>query len=207
MGVIACPGGENFAREVISHLKNIHTRRFEKKVANLSKRYGITKEEMIRNVNMDLDLHSTELHHAGSVETLSAPKLKVTTRFTRFANGEFKTEILSTVRGMDLFIIQDVSNHYPLEFYGSKEKVVCSVNDHIFALVTAIDAAKQAGAETVTVVVPAYPYARQHKKKGREGLTASRFGKIIKACGLRDEGKILQELLYGGLLGLWQRGK
>jgi ribose-phosphate pyrophosphokinase len=84
---------------------------------------------------------------------------------------------------MDLFIVQDVSNHYPLQFYGGKEKVSCSVNDHMICLITAIDAAKQAGAESVTVVVPAYPYSRQHKKKGREGLTASRFWKDHGAPG------------------------
>jgi ribose-phosphate pyrophosphokinase len=179
MGVVACPGGENFAREVISHLKNIHTRRYEKKVMNLSQRYGISKDEIIRMVNMDLDLHTNELSHSGPVDNLAPPKLKVPARFTRFANGEFKTEIMGTVRGMDLFIVQDVSNHYPLQFYGGKEKVSCSVNDHMICLITAIDAAKQAGAESVTVVVPAYPYSRQHKKKGREGLTASRFGKIM----------------------------
>jgi ribose-phosphate pyrophosphokinase len=47
-----------------------------------------------------------------------------------------------------------------------------------------VDAVKQAGAERVTLVVPVYPYARQHKKKGREGLTASRVGKILESLGV-----------------------
>jgi hypothetical protein len=66
--------GENFAREVISHLKNIHTRRYEKKVMNLSQRYGISKDEIMRMVNMDLDLHTNELSHSGPVDTLAPPK-------------------------------------------------------------------------------------------------------------------------------------
>jgi ribose-phosphate pyrophosphokinase len=49
---------------------------------------------------------------------------------------------------------------------------------------TAVDAAIQAGAESVTVVIPSYPYARQHKKKGREGLTAARFGQMMENMGV-----------------------
>jgi ribose-phosphate pyrophosphokinase len=47
-----------------------------------------------------------------------------------------------------------------------------------------VDAAKQAGAKKVTLVLPIYPYARQHKAKGREGLTASRVGKILESLGV-----------------------
>nr|MQY76678.1 ribose-phosphate diphosphokinase [Spirochaeta sp.] len=41
-----------------------------------------------------------------------------------------------------------------------------------------------AGAKRVTVVLPTYPYARQHKKKGREGLTAARLGQILESLGV-----------------------
>jgi ribose-phosphate pyrophosphokinase len=47
-----------------------------------------------------------------------------------------------------------------------------------------VDAAMQAGAGQVTVVLPTYPYARQHKTKGREGLTASRVGKSLEYLGV-----------------------
>jgi ribose-phosphate pyrophosphokinase len=33
-------------------------------------------------------------------------------------------------------------------------------------------------------VLPTYPYARQHKKKGREGLSAARIGQILEAFGV-----------------------
>ncbi|HCC37155.1 MAG TPA: phosphoribosylpyrophosphate synthetase, partial [Treponema sp.] len=36
----------------------------------------------------------------------------------------------------------------------------------------------------ITLVTPNYPYARQHKSKGREGLTASRIGKIFEGLGV-----------------------
>jgi ribose-phosphate pyrophosphokinase len=47
-----------------------------------------------------------------------------------------------------------------------------------------VDAAKQAGAERITLVIPVYPYSRQHKAKGREGLTASRVGKMMEFLGV-----------------------
>jgi ribose-phosphate pyrophosphokinase len=47
-----------------------------------------------------------------------------------------------------------------------------------------VDAAKCAGADRVTLVLPVYPYSRQHKAKGREGLTASRVGKILEFLGV-----------------------
>ena len=61
---------------------------------------------------------------------------------------------------------------------------VLSVNDHIFCLLVTVDAALQAGALQVTVVLPTYPYSRQHKKKGRESLSAARLGQILEAFGV-----------------------
>jgi ribose-phosphate pyrophosphokinase len=58
-----------------------------------------------------------------------------------------------------------------------------SVNDHIFNLFVAIDSAMQAGAERINLVLPMYPYSRQHKKKGREGLTAARVGAMLENLG------------------------
>jgi len=77
-----------------------------------------------------------------------------------------------------------VENHYPITFNGGETKQVFSVNDHLLTIFVTVDAAKQAGAERVTLVMPVYPYARQHKKKGREGLTAGRVGMILESLGV-----------------------
>jgi len=61
---------------------------------------------------------------------------------------------------------------------------VLSVNDHLFCLLVTIDAALQAGAARVTVVLPTYPYSRQHKKLGRESLSAARVGQILENLGV-----------------------
>jgi ribose-phosphate pyrophosphokinase len=112
------------------------------------------------------------------------PRFKVPARFTLFPNGEVKTEILESIRGKDLYIVQDVENHYPLQFNDGAVTKTFSVNDHLMTIFVTVDAVKQAGAERITLVVPIYPYSRQHKKKGREGLTASRVGTILESLGV-----------------------
>lgn len=183
LGILACPGGRRFANEIISQLKGIYMRSYDKKIAALATAYQLPQEEITRRINLDIDLHANELGTT-KVSAYRPPSFNVPAIFTRFANGELKTEIQSSVRGMDLFIVQDVENHYPIKFHGSSEAVCLSVNDHIFGLMTTVDAALQAGAESVTLVLPSYPYARQHKKKGREGLTASRFGQWMESLGV-----------------------
>jgi ribose-phosphate pyrophosphokinase len=112
------------------------------------------------------------------------PHVKVPARFSRFANGEIKAEILRSIRGKDVYIVQDVENHYPVRMNDGQISPVMSVNDHIMTMIVTVDAAKTAGAEHVTLVTPTYPYSRQHKKKGREGLTAARIGQIMEDIGV-----------------------
>ncbi len=184
LGILACPGGARFAGEVTSHLKAIYLKKFARKAAMLAERYGEDVPALIRKINFSNDLHTPHLHLSGSVDSYRPPSFRLKARFTRFANGEFKTEILSSVRGMDIYVFQDVANHQPMKFTGSDAEAVLSINDHIMCLLVTVDAALQAGANTVTVVIPSYPYARQHKKKGREGLTAARMGQILEYMGV-----------------------
>jgi ribose-phosphate pyrophosphokinase len=108
----------------------------------------------------------------------------VPAKYTRFPNGEFKTEILMSVRNTEIYIVQDVSNRYPLQFQKTDEPHELSVNDHLFCLLVTVDAALQAGASQVTVILPTFPYSRQHKKKGRESLSAARVGQMLEAFGV-----------------------
>lgn len=184
LAVLACPGGERFADEVIVHLKRLYRRRFEHKAALLAKQYGLEKEAVIRKINFTNDIMSSNTLTLGDVLKFRSPAFKIPTRFTLFPNGELKTEILESIRGRDVYIFQDVENHQSLSFNDGKNTKVLSVNDHLMNLFVAVDAAKQAGAQQVTLVIPVYPYSRQHKKKGREGLTASRIGKMLESMGV-----------------------
>jgi ribose-phosphate pyrophosphokinase len=183
LAILACPGGEVFADEVASHLRKGYRRSLEETAAGMAKRYGLDSGEVVRRINFINDVVSPRCcsGHAGEIR---APHFKIPARFTIFPNGEVKAEILESVRGRDIYVFQDVENHYPVSFNEGKEKKVLSVNDHLMTMLVTVDAAMQAGAGQVTAVLPNYPYARQHKAKGREGLTASRIGKILEYLGV-----------------------
>lgn len=184
LAIVACPGGESFANEVLVHLKRIYKHRFTLKNDVLSRRYGTPKDDLVQKINYENDLKTPNLFIHGDVSKYRAPDFKVNTRFTYFANGEFKTELLDTIRGKDVFIFQDVENHEMISLNDGSLKRVLSVNDHVMSLLVTIDAVRVAGAEKITLVLPSYPYSRQHKKKGRESLTASMLGHIYEVLGV-----------------------
>ena len=184
LAVIACPGGEAFADAVITHLKHMYKHRFTLKNDAISKRYNLDKNELVKDINLRNDLETSDLIIRGATDKYRAPVFKVNTTFTYFANGEFKTEINESIRGKDIFIFQDVENHEVISLNGGKNRLSLSVNDHVMSLLVTIDAVRQAGAANITLVVPVYPYSSQHKKKGREGLTASLLGHIYENMGV-----------------------
>ena len=97
------------------------------------------------------------------------------TRETWFACGEGKLEIDANIRGTDAFIFQSpLGDHDGLSIY-----------DRIVMLLHAVEAAKLADAQLVTVVLPYYPGARQDKRKGRtrEGISAGLFARMLSAAG------------------------
>jgi ribose-phosphate pyrophosphokinase len=90
-----------------------------------------------------------------------------------FANGEIKTEILDSVRGVDLYIVQCFDD--PLS--------PKTVNDNLMALLTASSAAKHADAEHITLIVPQFPYCRQERRKSREAITAKLVTQFMESAG------------------------
>ena len=184
LAVLACPGGEVFANEVISHLKKGYRKSFNNKIEELAKQYNLEPHDIASRVNFINDVLYPANHFSGKPEQYRSPSFKVNAAFTLFPNGEVKAEILESIRGKDIYIVQDVENHYPVSFNKGETKKVFTVNDHLMTIFVTVDAAKQAGAERVTLVIPVYPYARQHKKKGREGLTAGRIGMILESLGV-----------------------
>ncbi len=93
----------------------------------------------------------------------------------RFANTEIKSNILESIRGCDVFIVQDVSNN----------SYAMSVDDNLRALTTLIDASRVASAKNITVIVPVFPYARQDKIWGRECLTARLVAREMELAGAK----------------------
>ncbi len=90
-----------------------------------------------------------------------------------FANGEVKTVIEDNIRGDDHYVVQCLDD--PL----SKK----SINDNLMALLTAVNAAYHSDADSITVVLPQYPYSRQERKKTREGITAKQIAQFLEVSG------------------------
>ncbi len=90
-----------------------------------------------------------------------------------FANGEIKTVIYDNIRGADVYIVQSADDP-------QSDK---SINDNLMALFTAVNAAYQSDADSVTVISPQYPYSRQERKKTRESLTAKQIASFMEISG------------------------
>ena len=184
LGVIAGPGSEYFTGKVVKHLRRLYIDRYEKVSDALTRRHGMTSEELLRFVTLNDDLASRKIPAGKMPTTFHCPDLTINVKYTRFANGEEKAEIIDPVRGLNVYIIHDVSNSAPIKVAGLDEPQVMSINDHLMFLFTTVHAVKLAGAESVTLVLPTYPYARQHKKAGREALTASMFAHLCEILGV-----------------------
>lgn len=132
---------------------------------------------------------SKERNHAGNGLSL------VKSKETHFANSEVKTVIDESVRGADLFIVQDVEN--PTLKY--------SVDENLRALKTAADAARRADAHYITAVIPAFPYARQDKSDKRESLTAAQVAMELEECGI--DRVITLDLHNSAIAGFFRKAK
>jgi ribose-phosphate pyrophosphokinase len=184
LGVIAGPGAEPFTAKVLKHLRQLYTKRYKKLSSALARRHDMTEDEILKFVTLIEDVNNKKIPHYKPSKVYHAPNFDIPVTFTRFANGEVKAEILRSVRGLRIFIVFDVANQYPVHINGADEPMVLSVNDYLMFLFTTINAVKVAGAESVHLVLPTYPYSRQHKKSGREGLTASWFGRTCEFMGV-----------------------
>lgn len=184
LGVIAGPGSEYFTGKVVKHLRRLYIDRYEKISEALTKRHDISDEELLHHVTLMDDLDSRKIPTGKRPSSFHCPDLTINVKYTKFANGEEKAEIIDPVRGLNIYIVHDVSNLAPIKVAGQEDGKPLSVNDHLMFLFTTINAVKLAGAVSVTLVLPTYPYARQHKKAGREALTAAMFANFCEVLGV-----------------------
>ncbi len=194
MAIVSCPGGKFFADLVVKHLNSIYEKRFASHIEILSEKYSMTKEELVRDFNRYSDMTSyvnfsdenEKIEYLKNKDSIRTPHFNISVEPTLFKNGEVKVEINDTIRGKHVFIFQDVENKTPCVLNHGKEEKVLSLNDHLMFLLVTIDAVKHAGCKDITLVLPVYPYSRQHKKKGREGLTASLLGHFYESLGVKN---------------------
>ena len=86
----------------------------------------------------------------------------------RFGTGEAKCTLRDTVRGTDLYIIDDVTN-YSVEYTVCGHKNHMSPDDH-YADIKRVIAAAAGKAKKITVIMPFLYESRQHRRSARESL-------------------------------------
>ena len=183
LGIITGPGSEYLAGKVLKHLRRLYQERYVKLSKNLAERYGKTEQEILREVSFIDELGSKKIPSGKFPGEYICPNFDIPVKYTKFLNGEVKAEIQEPVRGLKVYIIYDVTNNTPVKLAGD-DAVSLSVNDHLMFIFTTVQALRLAGADGVTLVLPTYPYARQHKKSSREALTAGLFGQFCESLGV-----------------------
>jgi len=84
-------------------------------------------------------------------------------------DSEIHVMLDEAVRGDDIFFIQPCC---------------APVNDHLMELLLYIDAFRRASANTITAVIPYFPYARQERMaRGRESISAKVVARMLEAMG------------------------
>ncbi len=86
----------------------------------------------------------------------------------RFQNGEGKGVLIDSIRGTDLYVIVDVSNH-GVKYVRHGVECSMSPDEHFQDLKRLLGAVKNV-AQRMTVVMPLLYESRQHKMNGRESL-------------------------------------
>jgi ribose-phosphate pyrophosphokinase len=102
-------------------------------------------------------------------QILDIPLGKSTT--TLLPDGEIHVRIDEVVRGKDVFLLQTGS---------------APVNDHLMETLLYLDAFRRASVNSVTLVIPYYPYARQEKmSRGREAISARVVADLLQSQEVR----------------------
>lgn len=86
----------------------------------------------------------------------------------RFSDGEIGLNIIDSVRGYDVFVIQSTSR---------------PSSEHLMELLIFADAVKRASAKSLTVIMPYYGYSRQDRKvKSRQPITAKLVADLLEVA-------------------------
>jgi ribose-phosphate pyrophosphokinase len=86
-----------------------------------------------------------------------------------FPDGEIGVQILESVRGRDIFLMQSIARN---------------PNFYLMELLILIDAFKRASARSINVIIPYYGYARQDRRGNlREPITAKLVADLLQKAG------------------------
>lgn len=134
--------------------------------------------------HVDSYLVSWRRHQNLDVAGYQKSSYMIDVELPRFGSGEGKGVIRESVRGMDLFVIVDVSN-YSIQYsmYGKMNPM--SPDDH-FQNLKRVIAAVGGKAKRVNVVMPFLYEGRQHKRSGRESLDCAMALQELTSMGVKN---------------------
>ncbi|MDD2698181.1 MAG: ribose-phosphate pyrophosphokinase [Arcobacteraceae bacterium] len=92
-------------------------------------------------------------------------------QINRFSDGEINVNIVESVRGQDVFIIQPTC---------------APANDNLMELLIIVDALKRSSAGTINAVIPYFGYARQDRKAApRVPISAKLVADMLETAGVK----------------------
>ena len=138
LAIVALPGSKALGDKVDAYISGWRSERLEAKESPITFK-GYVKDSYLLNVSVP-----------------------------RFGTGEAKCALKDTVRGCDLYIIDDVTNH-SIEYTVCGQKNHMSPDDH-FADLKRVIAAVGGKARRITVILPFLYESRQHRRTARESL-------------------------------------
>ena len=98
----------------------------------------------------------------------------IPTKIDYFSNTEIRTSITESIRGKNIYIISSPNNNAEL-----------SVNDHIMETYLLICTCKRSDANSITLICPSFPYARQDKKNmARTCISAKDIADLFTNAGI-----------------------
>ncbi len=99
----------------------------------------------------------------------------------RFPDNEISVQILESVRGKDVFVVQSIA---------------LEPNDYLIELLMIVDALKRASAKSIIAVIPYFGYARQDRKdKPRVPISAKLVANMLETSGVN---RVLTMDLHAG---------
>ncbi|BFF94960.1 ribose-phosphate pyrophosphokinase 2-like [Drosophila madeirensis] len=89
---------------------------------------------------------------------------------SKFPNGEIRFELLESVRGADVYVVQTSCE---------------PINDMLMELLVMVQTCRYASAKTITAVMPLFPYSRQDKMDSwKQPITAKLVANMLSVAGV-----------------------
>lgn len=153
---------------------------------------GIIALPSCKEMGSKIDEHIVSWRKSGSEEHVTRIPFNgyiqdsylIDAKVPRFGSGEAKGIISQSVRGDDIYIITDVTNH-SISYSLSGHQNFMSPDDHFQDLKRVI-AAIGGKARRVNVIMPFLYESRQHKRSGRESLDCALALQELSAMGVEN---------------------